>query len=92
LKLYEISWELTGEGKERRGRGAAWKGEATGGMGRGTGEGAAKGRRCPCSLFSWLFCTGWLCCVRKKGRGRRREGGKREEKEKKKEKKRKEKI
>jgi hypothetical protein len=94
------SWELTGEGKEkrkeRRGRGRP-RGAARGGR-------PCRGELGPCAAVSSVLCVRgceWLCScvslcfvrlavrVREKaaGRGRRREEMKRKEKKKKKEKK-----
>jgi hypothetical protein len=82
--LIIVAWELTREGKEkgkeRRGRGHSLRGQ----LGRGRPcRGGYKGRRCPLEL-SVLVPVRWLCCLRKKGRGRRREEKKREEKKKRK--------
>jgi hypothetical protein len=89
LKLHGSSWEVTGEGKERRGRGALGAAMCCRGL---LGEGAMG--RCRGLYVAVRSCCAWgfsVPCVRETaGRARRRrEGGEREEKEKKKEKKRK---
>jgi hypothetical protein len=90
-----VAWELTGEGKERRGRrrgrrggawgGGSWEGEAKGG-------GWTKGRHWGCSARG-LLCSvreeASLSCVREKENWERKEKEKERRKEKKKRKKRK---
>jgi hypothetical protein len=67
-----------GEREGEEGQGAAWEGEATGAWG-GAWE---RGRRCPCSLFWWLYS---LAVVREEERERKEERRRKERRKRKKE-------